>query len=91
MKRKFWLFWGTLLPLASFAQQADHTAYNIEKERILYVIGYSHLDTEWNWDYPETINTSIKNIMIQNFHMFEKYPDYIYNFTGSRRYQMMKE
>ena len=91
MKKKFWLLLGGLLPVASFAQQADKTAYNIKKDRVLYTIGYSHLDTEWNWDYPETINTSIKNIMTQNFHLFEKYPDYVYNFTGSRRYQMMKE
>ena len=91
MKRISWLLLGSLLPIASFAQQADHTAYNLSKDRVLYTIGYSHLDTEWNWDYPETINTSIENIMTQNFHLFEKYPDYVYNFTGSRRYQMMKE
>jgi alpha-mannosidase len=29
--------------------------------------------------------------MVENFLLFEKYPDYVFNFTGSRRYTMMKE
>jgi alpha-mannosidase len=65
--------------------------YDITKDRLLYTIGYAHLDTEWNWDYPTTINEYIKNIMVENFYLFEKYPDYVFNFTGSRRYNMMKE
>lgn len=91
MNKKFRLLLGALLPMAAAAQVADHTAYNITQDRVLYTIGYAHLDTEWNWDYPETINTSIRNTMTQNFHLFEKYPAYVFNFTGSRRYQMMKE
>jgi len=65
--------------------------YDISKEKTLYTIGYAHLDTEWNWDYPTTINQYIKNTMEDNFKLFEKYPDYVFNFTGSRRYNMMKE
>jgi alpha-mannosidase len=57
----------------------------------LYTVGYAHLDTEWNWDYPTTINVCIKNTMEENFRLFEKYPDYVFNFTGSRRYRFMKE
>jgi alpha-mannosidase len=66
-------------------------SYDISKERVLYTIGYAHLDTEWNWDYPTTINQFIKSTMEDNFRLFEKYPDYVFNFTGSRRYEMMKE
>lgn len=65
--------------------------YDITKEKVLYTIGYAHLDTEWNWDYPTTINEYIKNTMEDNFKLFEKYPDYKFNFTGARRYNMMKE
>ncbi len=65
--------------------------YDISKDKVLYVVGYSHLDTEWNWDYTTTIDALIKNIMTENFHLFEKYPEYVFNFTGSRRYHMMKE
>lgn len=76
-----------LLPIGVLAQ----AKYDISKDKVLYTVGYSHLDSEWNWDYPTTINECIKNIMTENFYLFEKYPDYVYNFTGSRRYKMMKE
>ncbi|MEA4841150.1 MAG: glycoside hydrolase family 38 C-terminal domain-containing protein [Bacteroidales bacterium] len=66
-------------------------SYDITKDRLLYTIGYAHLDTEWNWDYQTTINEYILNTMVENFCLFEKYPDYVFNFTGSRRYNMMKE
>ena len=66
-------------------------SYDITKDRLLYTVGYAHLDTQWNWDYPTTINEYILNTMVENFRLFEKYPDYKFNFTGSRRYQMMKE
>ena len=71
------------------AQQKQQ--YNISKEKVLYTIGYAHLDSEWNWDYPTTIKEYIWNTMEDNFNLFEKYPDYVFNFTGSRRYKMMKE
>lgn len=69
----------------------DRQPYNISKDRVLYTIGYAHLDTEWNWDYPATINQYIRATMEDNFKLFGKYPDYVFNFTGSRRYEMMKE
>jgi alpha-mannosidase len=75
----------------SFAQPLAKPVYDITKEKVLYTIGYAHLDSEWNWDYPTTINEYIKNTMEDNFRLFEKYPDYRFNFTGSRRYNMMKE
>lgn len=66
-------------------------SYDINRDKVLYAIGYSHLDTQWNWDYPLTINKFIKNVMTENFYLFDKYPDYIFNFTGSYRYHLMKE
>lgn len=81
-----------LFPLLTLAQpESRRENYDISKDKVLYSIGYSHLDTQWNWDYPTTINTCIKNTMTENFYLFEKYPDYVFNFTGSRRYRMMKE
>lgn len=81
-----------LCPILLLAQPMNRREkYNISKDKVLYTVGYSHLDSEWNWDYPTTINVCIKNIMTENFHLFEKYPNYVYNFTGSRRYEMMKE
>jgi len=83
---------AVLFPIILLAQPiGQREKYDISKDKVLYTVGYSHLDSEWNWDYPFTINVCIKNIMTENFHLFEKYPDYVYNFTGSRRYEMMKE
>lgn len=65
--------------------------YDVTKDKVLYTVGYAHLDTQWLWDYPTTINEFIKYTMENNFRLFEKYPDYVFNFTGSRRYEMMKE
>ena len=94
MKNLFYLLLigGLLLPVLLIAQQIDkREKYDISKDKVLYTIGYAHLDTEWNWEYPTTINEYIKNTMDDNFKLFEKYPDYVFNFTGSRRYNMMKE
>jgi alpha-mannosidase len=57
----------------------------------LYVVGYAHLDTQWRWEYPKTIGEYLPNTLHRNFDLFEKYPNYIFNFTGSNRYRMMKE
>jgi len=56
-----------------------------------YVVGYAHLDTQWNWTYLETIRDCIPRTMRDNFALFEKYPHYIFNFSGANRYRMMKE
>lgn len=75
-----------------WAQRAEkERGYDLSKDKVLYTVGYSHLDSEWNWDYVHTIDLCIKNGMEENFHLMEKYPDYVFNFTGSRRYAMMKE
>ena len=54
-------------------------------------MGYSHLDTEWRWEYPTVIRDYLRHTLVDNFAMFEKYPDYIFNFTGAFRYKLMKE
>jgi len=65
--------------------------YDITKDKVLYTVGYGHLDTQWMWDVRHSINTCLKNTLEENFYLFGKYPGYVYNFTGSRRYRMMKE
>jgi alpha-mannosidase len=64
---------------------------NLGKEPTLYVVGYAHLDTEWRWEYPQVIQEYLTKTMRNNFALFEKYPHYIFNFTGANRYRMMKE
>ena len=78
MKNRIYLLviGGLLLPVLMFAQQIDkREKYDISKDKVLYTIGYAHLDTEWNWEYPTTINEYIKNTMEDNFRLLEKYPD----------------
>jgi alpha-mannosidase len=64
---------------------------NLAKEPTLYVVGYAHLDTEWRWEYPQVISEYLTKTMRNNFALFEKYPHYIFNFTGANRYRLMKE
>ena len=69
----------------------ERTDYDLAEDTVLYMVGYAHLDTEWRWDYPTTINEYLKNTLDDNFELFEKYPRYVFNFTGSRRYRLMRE
>jgi|GEM_PF-172415 len=71
--------------------KSPQSSYDITKEKVVYMIGYAHLDTQWRWHYRDTIEKHIPSTMHKNFELFEKYPNYVFNFTGSRRYQMMKE
>jgi len=57
----------------------------------LYVVPYAHLDTQWRWDYPTTIDEYLPSTLRENFALFEKYPNYVFNFSGANRYRMMKE
>ena len=77
------------LPCAIRAQSSDKP--DLSKQPTLYVVGYAHLDTEWRWEYPLVINDYIKKTMEDNFKLIEKYPHYIFNFSGANRYRFMKE
>jgi alpha-mannosidase len=57
----------------------------------LFVVGYAHLDTQWRWTYIDSIKEYIPATLSKNFALFDKYPNYIFNFSGSRRYRMMEE
>ncbi len=65
--------------------------FDLSKDPVLFCVGYAHLDTQWRWDFPTTIDQYIKNTLDENFQRFEHYPGYVFNFTGSIRYEMMKE
>jgi alpha-mannosidase len=66
-------------------------APNLGKQPTLYVVGYAHLDTEWRWEYPQTIAEYLPKTMRSNFALFAKYPHYVFNFSGANRYRLMKE
>lgn len=57
----------------------------------IYTIATAHLDTCWLWTYEKTASTFVPGTMKENFKLFEKFPDYKFNFEGSNRYEIMKE
>lgn len=64
---------------------------NLKTTPTLYLVGYAHLDTQWRWEYPQVISEYLPDTMHKNFALFQKYPHYIFNWTGANRYMMMKE
>ncbi len=87
-----WLALACLaFPGVSAAQSAKPASRDLTHEPTLYVVGYAHLDTEWRWEYPQVIDEYLTKTMRNNFALFEKYPHYIFNFSGANRYMMMKE
>src|SRR6476646_8924875 len=67
------------------------TQPDLSKQPTLYVVAYAHLDTQWRWEYPRVINEYIPKTLHDNFALFDKYPNYVFNFIGANRYRMMKE
>jgi alpha-mannosidase len=78
-----------LLPLGASAQTMK--APDITKTPTLYVVPYAHLDTQWRWEMPQTISEYLLKTMRVNFDYIDKYPHYVFNWTGSNRYRLMKE
>ena len=78
-----------LLFTTIYAQTAENP--DLSKQPTLYVVGYAHLDTEWRWEYPQVIGEYIRKTMEDNFKLFDKYPHYVFNFSGANRYRLMKE
>ncbi len=66
-------------------------APGISKDPTLYVVPYAHLDTQWRWEMPQTISEYLLKTMRVNFNYIDKYPHYVFNWTGSNRYRLMKE
>jgi alpha-mannosidase len=81
---------GTVLTACTACAQSAQKP-DLEQQPTLYAVGYAHLDTEWRWEYPQVIDEYIPNTMHANFALFDKYPHYIFNFTGANRYRFMKE
>src|SRR5215212_7317157 len=80
-----------VLLASSFAVSAQTTQPDLTKEPTLYVVAYAHLDTQWRWEYPRVINEYIPKTLHDNFALIDKYPNYVFNFSGANRYRMIKE
>lgn len=58
---------------------------------VAYLVSDAHLDTQWNWDLQTTIRDYVWNTVNRNLNLFDKYPEYIFNFEGGIKYAWMKE
>jgi len=81
----------TTTPQSVPAKAAAPAAFDLTKQPTLFVVGYAHLDTEWRWDYVTSIKDYLPKTIRDNFALFEKYPHYVFNFSGANRYRMIKE
>ena len=77
--------------VSNLASPQAQPAPDLKQQPTLYAVGYAHLDTEWRWEYPQVIDEYLRHTMEDNFALFDKYPHYIFNFSGSNRYRLMKE
>jgi alpha-mannosidase len=80
-----------VLLASSLAVSAQTRQPDLTREPTLYVVAYAHLDTQWRWEYPRVINDYIPKTLHENFALIDKYPNYVFNFSGANRYRMMKE
>ena len=80
-----------VLSVAQSQPSDKSSAPDLTKQPTLYVVGYAHLDTQWRWEYPQVIREYLASTLHDNFNLFEKYPHYIFNFSGANRYRLMKE
>lgn len=64
---------------------------NLVRDRVLYAVAYSHLDTQWRWTHPQTIEEFIPRTVNDNLALTGACPHYVVNFSGANRYRLMKE
>src|ERR1700759_5280609 len=92
LRRKVFGLGSLALSLPLAAQNGPiNKAPDITKVPTLYVVPYAHLDTQWRWEMPQTISEYLLKTLKVNFDYIDKYPHYVFNWTGSNRYRMMKE
>jgi Glycosyl hydrolases family 38 N-terminal domain len=56
-------------------------APDITQVPTLYVIPYAHLDTQWRWEFRQTISEYLLKTMRVNFDYIDKYPHYVFNWA----------
>ena len=64
---------------------------DITQKPVVYANATAHLDTVWNWTLEDTVKDHLVRTLHENFHLFENYPDYRFNFEGAYRYDLIKE
>jgi alpha-mannosidase len=86
LRRNRLLYLGLALAVAVSA-----TAYDLSNNKVTYIVADAHLDTQWGWTLGSTIDKYIPSTLRSNFALFDKYPEYLFNFEGAYRYYLAKE
>jgi alpha-mannosidase len=73
-----------LLSLATLSSQ-------VPAAKTIYVVSTAHLDSQWNWTVQDTIRDFVPKTFYTNFELFEKYPNYVFNWEGAIHYMWFKE
>jgi alpha-mannosidase len=81
------LFLAAIVALAPARSQEK----NPGAKPVLYVIGTAHLDSQWNWTVQDTIRQYIAPTFLDNFRLFERFPQYVFNYEGAIHYMWFKE
>lgn len=82
---------AAMLALIPAADGQTMATPDITKTPTLFVVPYAHLDTQWRWEFPQSISEFLLKTMRVNFDYMDKYPHYVFNWTGANRYRLMKE
>src|SRR5438552_3635301 len=61
-----------VLCLSTLLAQAQPPAK--DPKPLLYVVGTSHLDSQWNWTVQDSIREFVPNTFFENFKRFQQYP-----------------
>lgn len=79
--------------LSVFAVTALDKDAVVARDKTLYFITDSHLDSQWNWTVKTTIDEYVLKTMTQTFPRFEdpESPNFRFNFEGAIKYKWMKE
>jgi len=82
-----------ILPFVFIIQAFASTAcaYDLSRDKVQYVVTTSHLDTQWLWTIDATTRYYLPLTTFGNFHLFEKYPEYIFNYESAYHYMLIKE
>ncbi len=82
---------AAMLAFVTTAYGQTMAAPDITRTPTLFIVPYAHLDTQWRWEFPQTISQFLPKTMQSNFEYMDKYPHYVFNWTGANRYRLMKE
>lgn len=85
------LFLLALMASPVCATAAESTESGTAGKPMVYMVSNAHFDTQWRWTVQTSIDSYLYSTLVQNFALFEEYPEYVFNFEGGVKYAWAKE